>query len=459
MLQIYNSLTKQKETFIPRLEGKICMYVCGITVYDYCHIGHARTFAAFDVITRFFRHSGYDLKFIRNITDIDDKIIHRANENHENFQELTARFIKAMHEDFIKLGFAEPDFEPRATEHIPQIIQMIESLIERGFAYRCENGDVYYDVSQFQDYGRLSGQDLEQLRAGARVEISNDKTDPVDFVLWKSAKPDEPHWPSPWGNGRPGWHIECSAMSTCCLGNHFDIHGGGSDLTFPHHENEIAQSEGATGQTYANTWIHTGMVQVDKEKMSKSLDNFFTIRSVLESYHGEVVRFFLVNSHYRSALNYSQENLERSKNALERLYLALRGLDLSQGDADAVDLQYQTRFHQAMNDDFNTPEAIAVLFDLAREINRLKSEDEKNAIHHACLLKNLGAILGHLQQAPEEYFKQGSDDSGDIEQLVALRDKARAEKNWAESDRLRDVLLEQGITLEDNAAGTLWRKI
>ncbi len=458
MLKIYNSLTRQKEPFIPLIEGKINMYVCGITVYDYCHIGHARTFAAFDVMTRYLRNLGYELNFIRNITDIDDKIIERANENNEPFQKLTQRFIDSMHEDFDCLGFAPPDAEPQATDHIPQIIAMIESLIERGYAYASDNGDVYYDVSQFHDYGHLSGQDIDQLRAGARVEVSTDKTDAVDFALWKSAKPNEPFWKSPWGNGRPGWHIECSAMSTCCLGNHFDIHGGGSDLQFPHHENEIAQSEGATGHTYVNTWIHSGMVQVDKEKMSKSLNNFFTIRTVLENYQGEVVRFFLINSHYRSSLNYSHENLDRAKASLERLYTALRGLDLESGNPSSIDGNYQLRFNEAMDDDFNTPEAIAVLFDITREINRLKTQNPQKAANLGCLLKQLAAILGHLQQDPEQYLQQGSDNVDEVDALIALRNKARKDKNWAESDRIRDLLLQQGISLEDTSEGTIWRK-
>ncbi len=464
MLQIYNNLTRQKEVFTPLVAGKIGMYVCGITVYDYCHIGHARTFAAFDVMTRYLRQSGYDLNFVRNITDIDDKIIERANQNKESYELLTERFIKEMHKDFETLGFAAPDSEPRATHHIPEIIQMVEKLIEQDFAYATKKGDVYYDVSKFENYGQLSGQDEEQLRAGARVDVSTEKNDPVDFALWKSSKPGEPFWDSPWGKGRPGWHIECSAMSTCCLGNHFDIHGGGSDLQFPHHENEIAQTEGATGHKSVNTWIHSGMVQVDKEKMSKSLNNFFTIRTVLENYAGEVVRFFLVNSHYRSELNYSQENLDRSKAGLERLYTALRGVDLSSANIDLVDDRYKNKFNEAMDDDFNTPEAIAVLFDLAREINRLKLEAPEKVADHAALLKQLASVLGHLQQQPEIFLKQGvgsnqdEDEDTKIDELVALRNKARTEKNWTESDRVRDELDTLGISLEDTADGTIWRR-
>ncbi len=439
------------------------MYVCGVTVYDLCHAGHARTFINFDIITRYLRFAGYDLNYIRNITDIDDKIIQRANETGQDFRELTKFYIQAMHDDFAALSILPPDHEPRATEHMHEIITMIASLIDQGFAYRGELGDVYFDVSKFPDYGKLSGQDVEQLRAGARIDVADDKQDPVDFVLWKSSKAGEPGWPSPWGEGRPGWHIECSAMSTHCLSNHFDIHGGGSDLKFPHHENEIAQSECATGEHYANLWIHTGMLQVDKEKMSKSLHNFFTIRDVLKDFDAEVVRFFMVNSHYRSPLNYSRDNLHQAQAALERFYTALRGLDLeAEIDVDESLIKstakFEQRFCDAMNDDFNTPEAIAVLFELTREINRLKTAQAVKATVYARMLKKLAGVLGHLQRQPEVFLKGEQDADADIEALIFARDQARENKDWAESDRIRDVLTEKGIVLEDSTTGTIWRK-
>jgi len=463
MLQIYNNLTRSKEIFEPLQSGKIRMYVCGVTVYDYCHIGHARTFINFDIITRYFRHAGYELTYIRNITDIDDKIIQRASQSNQPFEQLTQTFIAAMNEDFLALGIALPDKEPRATDHIAEIIQMILQLIERGYAYVGDNGDVYYDVSQFPDYGKLSGQNVEQLRAGARIDISEQKQDSVDFALWKAAKPGEPKWPSPWGDGRPGWHIECSAMSTCCLGNNFDIHGGGSDLKFPHHENEIAQAEGATGKPYANTWIHTGMLQIDKEKMSKSLNNFFTIRDVLKEFDGESIRFFMANAHYRSPLNYSLENLQNAHSALSRMYTCLRGLDLSKQTHEKIDSDlYVNRFMKAMDDDFNTPEAIAVLFDLVRETNRYRNENINLAIEYGKELKKLAAVLGFLDNNPDT-FLQGDDrhqqgDSDEITSLIKAREDARKNKNWQESDRIRDVLLDRGIILEDSAEGTIWRK-
>lgn len=439
------------------------MYVCGVTVYDLCHAGHARTFINFDVITRYLRFAGYDLNYIRNITDIDDKIIQRANETGQDFRELTKFYIQAMHDDFDALGILPPDHEPRATEHMHEIITMIASLIDQGFAYQGEQGDVYFDVSKFPDYGKLSGQDVEQLRAGARIDVADDKQDPVDFVLWKSSKAGDPGWPSPWGEGRPGWHIECSAMSTHCLSNHFDIHGGGSDLKFPHHENEIAQSECATGEHYANLWMHTGMLQVDKEKMSKSLHNFFTIRDVLKDFDAEVVRFFMVNSHYRSPLNYSRDNLHQAQAALERFYTALRGLDLeAEIDVDESLIkstaEFEQRFCDAMNDDFNTAEAIAVLFELTREINRLKTAQAVKATVYARMLKKLAGVLGHLQRQPEAFLKGEQDEDADIEALIFARDQARENKDWAESDRIRDVLTEKGIVLEDSATGTIWRK-
>ena len=462
MLQIYNNLTRQKEDFKPLQQGKVSMYVCGVTVYDYCHIGHGRTFIGFDMITRYLRYRGYDLNYIRNITDIDDKIIRRANELSQPFEQLTEKFIKAMHHDFDALGMARPDSEPRATEHMPQIIQMIERLIEKKQAYTTDNGDVYYKVSSFADYGKLSGQDVEQLRAGNRIEISDIKQDSVDFALWKSSKENEPSWPSPWGEGRPGWHIECSAMSTCCLGNTFDIHGGGSDLKFPHHENEIAQAEAATGETYANLWMHTGMLQIDKEKMSKSLDNFFSISDVLEKFDAETIRFFMLGSHYRSLLNYSVEGLEKAHAGLDRIYTALRDISLDEVPSENWNSEQEVfiqRFNKAMDDDFGTPEALAVLFDLAREINRLKSEQSERAAGMAQLLKYLGNVLGIFNQNPEVFLKgNGGDSDDEIETLIAARNSAREEKNWTKSDQIRDQLTAMGVALEDKDGVTKWRK-
>lgn len=462
MLTIYNNLTRKKELFEPINGNKVGMYVCGVTTYDYCHIGHGRTFVAFDVISRYLRFRGYHLNFIRNITDIDDKIINRANENKEPYDALTARYIAEMHQDFEMLGLLPPDHEPRATDHIHQIIDIIEKLIENGAAYVLDNGDVYYRVSQFENYCCLSKQDLEQLRSGARVEVEDNKEDSLDFALWKSKKSGEPSWPSPWGEGRPGWHIECSAMSMSALGETFDIHGGGSDLQFPHHENEIAQSEAATGKTYAKTWIHTGMVQVDKEKMSKSLNNFFTIREVLDQYDSESVRFFLVNAHYRSQLNYNTDNIEAAKNALERLYTALRGLDCPEVCTEAG-IEYEARFIKAMDDDFNTAEAIAVLFELVREMNQVRQTDLQKAAELGARLKRIAKPLGLLEQDPEVWLKGGSKQAGelsgdDIDALIAERAEARANKNWARGDEIRDELTEAGIILEDSASGTTWRR-
>lgn len=464
MLKIYNSISQAKEAFNPIEPGKVGMYVCGITIYDYSHIGHARTFVAFDVIARYLRFSGYNLRFVRNITDIDDKIIARANENNETIHELTARFEKIMHEDFDALGMIKPDVEPKATESISEIIEIIQTLIEKNYAYQGENGDIYYHVPKFADYGKLSKQNLEALQAGERVDVASDKQSPVDFVLWKMAKEGEPSWPSPWGDGRPGWHIECSAMSKKCLGDHFDIHGGGSDLQFPHHENEIAQSEAANGCCFANTWIHTGMVQVDKEKMSKSLNNFFTIRDVLALYRAESVRFFMVSSQYRSQLNYSEDNLKSADAALERLYLSLRDVDLNDLPEVGKDGEFQQKFSTAMNDDFNTPEAVAVLFEIAKEINRVKADDNERARALAATLVQLGDVLGILQQQPEQFLKSSSADSADdeeaeIEQLIAQRNQARADKDWAEADKIRDQLQQKGIVLEDKDGQTNWRRV
>ena len=456
-LTIYNTLSKTKETFKPLIGNQVRMYVCGMTVYDFCHIGHARVMVAFDVVSRWFRHSGYDLTYIRNITDIDDKIIRRANENGETFQQLTGRMIDAMHEDEARLNVLRPDQEPKASEHIQGMHSMIQTLIDKGFAYAPGNGDVYYRVSRFADYGKLSRKKTEDLRSGARVEVDEAKEDPLDFVLWKAVKPGEPSWASPWGEGRPGWHIECSVMSTCCLGNTFDIHGGGPDLVFPHHENEIAQSEAATGEQYAASWMHAGAVRVDGEKMSKSLGNFFTIREVLEKYHPEVVRYLLVSSHYRSAINYSEDNLKEAKGALERFYHALKGLPQAEpkgGDAFAA------RFAAAMDDDFNTPEACAVLFDMVREVNRLKESDLGAAASLAARVQQLADVLGVLQLEPDAFLQAGAAgkiDSAAVEALIQARLQARADKNWAESDRIRDELTAMGVVLEDGKGGTTWR--
>ncbi len=458
MLRIHNSLTSQKEAFHPIQPGKVRMYVCGMTVYDLCHLGHARVMVVFDAAVRYLRSQGLEVTYVRNITDIDDKIINRANENGEDFRDLTERFIQAMHEDAGALGVLVPDEEPRASEHIDAIIRMIQSLVDKQVAYVAGNGDVYYDVSSFQGYGRLSGKRVEDLRAGARVEVDEAKDDALDFALWKAAKPGEPSWDSPWGAGRPGWHIECSAMSTECLGNHFDIHGGGMDLKFPHHENEIAQSGAATGEPFVNLWMHNGFVRVEEEKMSKSLGNFFTVRELLEQYPAEAIRYFILTSHYRSPLNYSDQHLDGARAALDRLYTSLRGLATQDG---APDPAYVTRFNEAMDDDFNTPEALAVLFDLAREVNRAREEDPEEALRLATTLKQLGGILGLLQDDPERYLHSLSGsgpDTGQIEALIAQRNAARAGKNWAEADRIRDELTAQSIVLEDGPEGTTWRR-
>ncbi|MBA5707798.1 cysteine--tRNA ligase [Pseudomonas fulva] len=457
MLTIYNTLTKTKEPFKPLDGNNVRMYVCGMTVYDYCHLGHGRSMVAFDLATRWLRKSGYNLTYVRNITDIDDKIINRANENGETFDALTARMINAMHEDERRLNILPPDQEPRATDHIAGMHAMIQTLIDKGYAYAPGNGDVYYRVGKFVGYGKLSRKKIEDLRIGARIEVGEAKQDPLDFVLWKGVKPGEPSWESPWGPGRPGWHIECSVMSTCCLGESFDIHGGGSDLEFPHHENEIAQSEAATGKPYANAWMHCGMIRINGEKMSKSLNNFFTIRDVLEKYHPEVVRYLLVASHYRSAINYSEDSLRDAKGALERFYHALRGLPrvpASGGDA------FVERFTAAMNDDFGTPEACAVLFDLVREINRLRESDVSAAAGLAGRLRELGDVLGVLQLEADDFLRAGAEgkvDAAQVEGLIQARLQARADKNWGESDRIRDQLTAMGVVLEDSKGGTTWR--
>ena len=457
MLKIYNSLTRQKEEFKPIRPGKVGMYVCGVTIYDLCHIGHGRTFVGFDVVVRYLRYLGYDVTFVRNITDVDDKIIKRAAENQESCEALTERLIGEMHADFDALNLQRPDIEPRATLHINEIIELVEQLLANGNAYVADNGDVLFAIDSFAEYGRLSGQDLEQLQAGARVSVEEAKRNPLDFVLWKMSKPGEPTWASPWGPGRPGWHIECSAMNSKHLGNHFDIHGGGSDLMFPHHENEIAQSCCAHHTQYVNTWMHTGMVMVDREKMSKSLGNFFTIRDVLKVYDAETVRYFLMSGHYRSQLNYSDENLNQGRAALERLYTALRGLPVVAAVGGEV---FVERFRAAMDDDFNTPEAYSVLFDLAREVNRLKGEGSSEAAALAGRLRELGGVLGLLEQDPEAFFKgdEADDEVAEIERLIKARNEARAAKDWPAADAARNRLTEMGIVLEDGAGGTSWRR-
>lgn len=458
-MHIYNTLTRRKEPFTPLEAGKVSMYVCGMTVYDYCHLGHARVMVAFDVITRYLRERGYDVNYVRNITDIDDKILKRAEENGESITALTERMIDAMHEDEQRLFVLPPNHEPRATGHIGDIVAMIETLIEKGFAYAADNGDVYYRVRKFANYGKLNNRQLDDMRAGSRVDVDVHKEDPLDFVLWKAAKPGEAHWASPWGNGRPGWHIECSAMSTCCLGDTFDIHGGGPDLTFPHHENEIAQSEAATGKTYVNTWMHAGAVRVNQEKMSKSLGNFFTIRDVLAEHDPEVVRFLLVASHYRSPINYSVDSLTEARKSLTRLYTALEGLELGEANGDAS--TYRERFTQVMDDDFNTPEALAVMFELAREVNRAKQEQPNEADKLASELKQLGSILGLLQQAPQTFLK-GTHQQGmplsenEIEAKIAQRIEAKKNKDFAQADAIRDELAGLGIILKDSREGTSW---
>ncbi|MBY0578607.1 MAG: cysteine--tRNA ligase [Burkholderiales bacterium] len=463
MLEIYNTLAREKQEFVPIVPGKVGLYVCGMTVYDYCHLGHARVMVVFDMAVKWLEASGYAVNYVRNITDIDDKIIRRAIENGESIGELTARFIEAMHEDASALGVAPPDHEPRATQYVEHMISMTNTLIAKGLAYPAPNGDVYYSVHDFEGYGRLSGKSLEDLRAGERVEVDPSKRDALDFVLWKSAKPGEPSWDSPWGKGRPGWHIECSAMSEELLGEHFDIHGGGQDLQFPHHENEIAQSEGAHGHKFVNYWMHNGFVRVDDEKMSKSLGNFFTVREVLEKFDAEVVRFFILRAHYRSPLNYSDQHLMDAKAALTRLYTALRRLEVlevsdhSSCDNLDWDTQYAKRFRAAMDDDFNTPEAIAVLFDMATEANI------SNSVPLSIQLRKLGGVLGLLQRDPRQFLQGDSKQSqgmsaGQIDTLIQQRTDARKAKDFAESDRVRNELLQAGIILEDGPQGTTWRR-
>lgn len=457
MLHIFNTLTRKKQLFTPIEPGKVGLYVCGITIYDHCHVGHARTYVAFDVINRYLRYSGYDVTYVRNITDVDDKIIKRAAENNESCDALTARFTEAMHADFAALGLMPADIEPRVTTHMAEIISMIEQLVAKGYAYEAA-GDVLFDVSKYPAYGELSQQNLAMLQSGSRVDVADNKQDPLDFVLWKAAKAGEPFWHSPWGDGRPGWHIECSAMSAKHLGQHFDIHGGGSDLQFPHHENEIAQSTCAHDHKYVNTWIHTGMVQVDKEKMSKSLGNFFTVKDVLATYNAEAVRYFLLSSHYRSQLNYSAENLEQAHAALGRLYTALRNVVPS----ESIDLQstYISQFKAAMDDDFNTPEALPVLFELAREVNRCKETEPAKAQKLAAELKLLAGVLGLLQGSAEQFLQSGTSDDevAEIEALITQRNEARASKDWAAADAARAALTAKGIIVEDKNGQTTWRR-
>ena len=460
MLRVYNTLTRDIQDFVPIRAGEVRMYVCGMTVYDYCHIGHARMLIAFDMIQRWLRARGYHVTYVRNITDIEDKIIRRAGENNESIAALTERFIALMNEDLDALGLQKPDHEPRATEYVPQMLELIGKLEQRGLAYQASSGDVNFPVRKFPNYGRLSRKSLDDLRAGERVDIDKTKHDPLDFVLWKHSKPDEPKWPSRWGDGRPGWHIECSAMSASLLGEHFDIHGGGEDLQFPHHENEIAQSEGASGHQFANYWLHNGFVRLDNEKMSKSLGNFFTIRDILKSgVLPEVLRFFLIRPHYRSPINYTDAQLEEAKASLTRLYTALKGTPKDLVSIDWSD-PFATRFREAMDQDFNTPEAVSVLFDLAREVGSGRKEKGE-------LLRQLGGVLGLLQ---DENFLQGQMSgtasikiqSGgtlkSIEQLIDERKEARARRDFAEADRIRKELDDAGIVLEDSAGGTTWRK-
>ena len=462
MLSIFNTLNREKEEFSSIEPGKVRMYVCGMTVYDYCHLGHARVLVTFDVVARWLRAAGYEVTYVRNITDIDDKIIRRAAESGESVRTLTDRFIAAMHEDCDALGVLRPEHEPRATDFVPQMQSMISRLEARGLAYLAGNRDVCYSVRKFEGYGRLSGKSLDDLRAGERVDVAADKQDPLDFVLWKHAREDEPEevkWSSPWGAGRPGWHIECSAMSSELLGAHFDIHGGGQDLQFPHHENEIAQSEGANGCTFVNYWMHNGFVRVDNEKMSKSLGNFFTIRDVLKRFDAEVLRFFIVRAHYRSPLNYSDAHLEDARNALDRLYTALKILPADAAPVEAdFDASHGQRFAAAMDDDFNTAEAVAVLFDLAGEVNRTRS------VEQALQLRALGSVIGLLQREPTSYLQAAASgqlgvlEAAEIETRIALRAAAKKARDFAQADRIRAELLEAGVVLEDGAQGTVWRR-
>lgn len=456
MIQIHNTITRQKEDLVPITPGELGIYVCGVTVYDFCHIGHARTFVSFDMIVRYLRYRGFKVKYVRNITDIDDKIIKRANEKGVSAKELSEEYITKMYEDFDRLNIARPDVEPRATDNIPEIIALVERLIKKGFAYVAGNGDVMFAIDAFKNYGRLSGQKLEELEAGSRVEVEKTKRNPFDFVLWKMAKEGEPFWESPWGNGRPGWHIECSAMNSKVLGQHFDIHGGGSDLIFPHHENEIAQSCCAFDTKYVNYWLHSGMVMINDEKMSKSLGNFFTIRDVLKQYDAETVRYFLISAQYRSPLNYSQDNLDNARASLARLYTALR--DVKAGPACGGE-EYVERFTKFMDDDFNTPGALSVLFDLAKAVNTSSGTEAESL---AGRLLELAGVLGLLTQDPVKFLQGQSDGADDdvalIESLIEERRAARANKDFAAADAARNKLTEMGVVLEDGPNGTTWRR-
>ena len=459
MLCIYNTLTHEKEEFRPINKGKVGIYVCGLTVYDYTHLGHARMLVSFDVIVRHLRAKGFEVTYVRNITDIDDKILARATENKEVFSDLTARFIASMHEDEKALSVLPPDIEPRATQHIASMISMINTLVQKDYAYKAENGDVYFSVVNFPEYGRLSKKKMDELLDGARVGVGELKRDPRDFVLWKSSKDGSVGWDSPWGYGRPGWHIECSAMSTEALGNNFDIHGGGSDLLFPHHENEIAQSQCATGCKFANYWMHNGPLRVDNEKMSKSLDNFFTVREVLKSYSPEVIRYLLISSHYRSPINYSEQSLQQSAKALERVYIGLKGLELKSAKS-LTNSRYERAYFEAMDDDFNTPEALGTLFEIVAEINKIRSTNFDLACQLGKLLLRLGNFLGILNLSPEEFLR-GEDDlninRSEIDNLIQERETARAVKNWQRADEIRDQLLKMKVVVEDNASGSDWR--
>ena len=464
-LSLYNTLTRSKQVFVPINPQRVRIYVCGMTVYDYCHLGHARVLVAFDVITRYLRAAGYDVLYVRNITDVDDKIVQRAQQNGESIGALTDRFIDYMHEDEVSLGVLSPDLEPRATQHMDSIVAMIQTLVDKEHAYQAGNGDVYYAVNSFSDYGALSGKNPDELLAGARVDIGEAKRDPRDFALWKAATEGEVQWPSPWGPGRPGWHIECSAMSRDCLGEHFDIHGGGPDLRFPHHENEIAQSEAANDCTFVNYWLHAGAVRIDGEKMSKSLGNFFTIREILAKYPAETVRYALVASHYRSAINYSEESLLEAGRALRRLYTALRGLQGIESrtlSALAADDSFVQRYREAMDDDFNTPVALAALFDLVRELNAARDAGADHEVRRlATVLKSLAQPLGLLQGDPDAYLQAGGDgalSAAAIEALIAERQQAKTARDYARADQIREQLSAQGIVLEDSRQGTLWKR-
>ena len=453
-LRFYSSLTNTKEDFVPINEGEVGIYVCGMTVYDSCHLGHARAMMAFDILVKYLKYQGYKVNFIRNITDIDDKIIERAMKNNELIGDLTQRTISSMHEDFLKLGLDLPTFEPKATDHIPGMIEMIESLIEKGHAYHSSGGDVFFAVRTFPEYGKLSNKNIDDLNPGSRVVEDESKKDPLDFVLWKSAKEGEPFWDSPWGKGRPGWHIECSVMSLKNLGEHFDIHGGGPDLLFPHHENEIAQSECSSGKQFANYWLHSGLLKINGEKMSKSLGNFAMLKDLFTSYHPEVLRYYLVSSHYRSSLNFDQESLNQAKSALTRLYQTLASIE---GEGSEYDQDMVTQFSVVMNDDLNTPEALSLLFQLAKLIN--SSEDPGQIIKYGTTLKKLSGVLGLLQDDPKMFFQFGAAIADqEIEQQIALRNTARDEKDFETADKIRDSLTEQGIILDDSSKGTTWKK-